>query len=43
MKELSKKYEPKKVEENKYDFWLEGGYFLFEVFPIQGMRLQDLQ
>jgi valyl-tRNA synthetase len=27
MKELSTKYEPKKVEENKYDFWLEGGYF----------------
>jgi valyl-tRNA synthetase len=27
MKELSKKYEHKKVEENKYSFWLEGGYF----------------
>jgi len=27
MKELSKKYEHKTVEEGKYDFWLEGGYF----------------
>ena len=27
MKELSKKYEHKLVEENKYDFWLKGGYF----------------
>ena len=27
MKELSKKYEHETVEEGKYDFWLEGGYF----------------
>ena len=27
MKELEKKYNHKQVEENKYDFWLEGGYF----------------
>lgn len=27
MKELEKKYNHLKVEEGKYDFWLEGGYF----------------
>ena len=25
---LDKRYDPKKVEEGKYDFWLKGGYFL---------------
>ncbi len=27
MKELSAKYDPKKVEEGKYDFWLKGKFF----------------
>ena len=27
MKELSKKYEHKRIEQDKYDFWLKGGYF----------------
>ena len=27
MKELSKVYDPKQVEDRTYQFWLDGGYF----------------
>ena len=35
-KELSKKYEPKKVEEKIYSFWEKGGYFKPKIDPPAG-------
>ena len=33
MKELSKIYDPKQVEDRTYQFWLDGGYFHAEPNP----------
>ena len=33
MKELSKTYDPKQVEDRTYQFWLDGGYFHAEPNP----------
>ena len=33
MKELSKVYDPKQVEDRTYQFWLDGGYFHAEPNP----------